>query len=149
MIEVKTWKCDGDGCEAVKGEGNGWLMLSFGGGKMMTITPFELELMTTDDLHFCGSACLLRKINQLIGRAINYPRGDREDEGLMTRRIKIPPRLWKAIDELVMAGIKLSNIAFNISQNKGHTITKQEAESMDKSRREWDNARRALSSILK
>ena len=47
-------------------------------------------------------------------------------------------------DELIRAGGALANIAFNIAQRPGGTITAHECETIDRCRREWDAARAAM-----
>lgn len=67
----------------------------------------------------------------------------------MPRKIKIAKRLWDAIGEVEIAGMKLSNIAFNLGQQKDHVLTDRDRECMDESRKEWDAAERKLSALLK
>lgn len=67
----------------------------------------------------------------------------------MPTKVKVPPRLWKAIGSLELAGMKLSNIAFNLSQCPGKVLTQEYCDSMKESQREWDAAQSEISRLLK
>jgi hypothetical protein len=65
-----------------------------------------------------------------------------------TPRVKVPPRLWKAIGAVEIAGIKLSNIAFNLSQGSS-PLDQRSKQVMTESQMEWDEAQRHLAKLLR
>jgi hypothetical protein len=73
MAEVRTWKCDGSGCGAIRKESNNWWMLGvnsirhLGQDAGFMLQPFEAKAASQVDFHFCGLACALRKISELAG----------------------------------------------------------------------------------
>lgn len=69
----------------------------------------------------------------------------------MPSKVKIPPRLWKAIGEVEISGLSLANIAFNLAQYRGrvYKFEDHECDVMDKCRREWDEAQRKLSRLIR
>jgi hypothetical protein len=69
-------------------------------------------------------------------------------EQIMPNKVKAPPRLWKAIGAVELAGQRLSNIAYNLAQHKGTVLTAEECATMDETRREWDEAHVKLSQLL-
>ena len=68
-MKVETYKCDG--CGALKREVNHWWKLRVVGEtyKVLTIFPASADQLPCDDdaADFCGTACLLKKISELLG----------------------------------------------------------------------------------
>lgn len=68
MSEVRTWKCDGSGCGAIRKDANKWWVVNHDPeGPIFVLQPFERIRPEGCKFHFCGLACALRKISELAG----------------------------------------------------------------------------------
>jgi len=52
--------------------------------------------------------------------------------------MKPSKKYLESLEKLIFSGRKLSNIAFNLGQCKGHEIEDRDAESMREGFKEWD-----------
>jgi hypothetical protein len=71
---------------------------------------------------------------------------DRTPPVVKPRRVKVPHRLWKAIGEVELAGLKMSNVCYNLAQHS--SLDADTRKIIDECRKEWDAASRALSALL-
>ena len=65
------------------------------------------------------------------------------------RKVKVPPRLWESINAVEIAGVRLSNLAFNLSQCPTRVPNPEDRLWMQDSYKEWDVAARKLAELLK
>jgi|HubBroStandDraft_4_1064222.scaffolds.fasta_scaffold08768_2 hypothetical protein len=70
MAEVNTFRCDGPGCDKVKGDSNHWFRIR------MTPSEFHLRawdaepiayLMGVAELHACSEGCATKLLSNAIG----------------------------------------------------------------------------------
>ena len=71
MSEIRPWKCDGPGCEALKKETNHWFLLyPFRAAPAFVVNVWEPANASLPGVkHACGEACLLKIVSERIKNA--------------------------------------------------------------------------------
>ena len=64
-MKLGSYICDGERCNAVKGEVNGWWLVTLRAGGVLQLAPWtELEAWMPDVKHICSLGCLSKEINR-------------------------------------------------------------------------------------